>query len=147
MDSNFSSHREIIRRIHGLIVFNFNLQAIVPYRYVTLCYSPSPVRTEDGYKDVLKNRRVALLDYWASRSIFDSCAIFFCSFLLICEALMTVLWDVAPCGMVDVYKRFRGLCCLLHQGDDFWNVGKLLPDCTALQPTRQPFSYSSPLEP
>jgi hypothetical protein len=28
-----------------------------------------------------------------------------------------------------------------------WNVGKLLPDCTALQPRRQPSSYSPPWEP
>jgi hypothetical protein len=30
---------------------------------------------------------------------------------------------------------------------DIWNVGKLLPDYTALQPRRQPSSYSPPWEP
>jgi hypothetical protein len=30
---------------------------------------------------------------------------------------------------------------------DFWNIGKLLPDYTALQPRRQPSSYSLPWEP
>jgi hypothetical protein len=30
---------------------------------------------------------------------------------------------------------------------DLWNVGKLLPDYTALQPRRQPSSYSLPWEP
>jgi hypothetical protein len=30
---------------------------------------------------------------------------------------------------------------------DLWNVGKLLPDYTALQPGRQPSSYSPPWEP
>jgi hypothetical protein len=48
---------------------------------------------------------------------------------------MAVFWVVAP-------------CCLHHQGDewddggskDLWNVGKLLPDYTALQPKRQPSS-------
>jgi hypothetical protein len=38
-----------------------------------------------------------------------------------------------------------------HQCDagskDLWNVGKVLPDYTALQPRRQPSSYSSPWEP
>jgi hypothetical protein len=42
-----------------------------------------------------------------------------------------------------------------HHGDrpddggrkDLWNVGKLLLDYTALQPTRQPSSYSPPWEP
>jgi hypothetical protein len=30
---------------------------------------------------------------------------------------MTVLWDVAPCSLVDIYRRFRGVYCLHHQGD------------------------------
>jgi hypothetical protein len=33
---------------------------------------------------------------------------------------MAVFWVVAPCSLVEVYQRFR-------------NVGKLLPDYTALQ--------------
>jgi hypothetical protein len=31
---------------------------------------------------------------------------------------MTVFWDVAPCCLVKVYRRFRGAYCLHHQGDD-----------------------------
>jgi hypothetical protein len=31
---------------------------------------------------------------------------------------MTVFWDVAPCSLVEVYQRFRGAYCLLHQGDE-----------------------------
>jgi hypothetical protein len=27
-------------------------------------------------------------------------------------------WDVAPCSLVEVYRRFRGACCLHYQGDD-----------------------------
>jgi hypothetical protein len=68
---------------------------------------------------------------------------------------MAVLWVVEPCSLVEVYQRIRGPCCLHHQGDrrddggskDLWNVGKLLPDYTVLQPRRQPSSYSSPWEP
>jgi hypothetical protein len=30
---------------------------------------------------------------------------------------------------------------------DLWNAGKLLPDYTALQPRKQPSSYSPPWEP
>jgi hypothetical protein len=64
---------------------------------------------------------------------------------------MAVFWVVAPCSLVEVYQRFRGPCCLRHQRDggnkDLWNVGKLLPDYTALQPRRKPSSYSSPWEP
>jgi hypothetical protein len=27
-----------------------------------------------------------------------------------------VFWNVAPCSLVEVYRRFRGACCLRHQG-------------------------------
>jgi hypothetical protein len=29
-----------------------------------------------------------------------------------------VFWVVAPCSLVEVYRRFRGACCLHHQGDE-----------------------------
>jgi hypothetical protein len=45
-----------------------------------------------------------------------------------------VFWVVAPCSLVEVYQRFRGPCCLHHQGDEYkddvggsklmWNVGQ-----------------------
>jgi hypothetical protein len=31
---------------------------------------------------------------------------------------MAVFWVAAPCGLVEVYQRFRGPCCLHHQGDE-----------------------------
>jgi hypothetical protein len=62
---------------------------------------------------------------------------------------MAVFWVVAPCSLVEVCQRFRGpipRAQLTHRPDDggskdLWNVGKLLPDYTALQPRRQPSSY------
>jgi hypothetical protein len=70
---------------------------------------------------------------------------------------MAVFWVVSPCILVEIYQRFRGPCCLHHQGDEtrpddgsskvLWNVGKFLPDYTALQPRRQPSSYQPPWEP
>jgi hypothetical protein len=30
---------------------------------------------------------------------------------------IAVFWVVAPCSLVEVYQRFRGTCCLHHQGD------------------------------
>jgi hypothetical protein len=30
---------------------------------------------------------------------------------------MTVFWDVAPCSLVEVYRRFRVVYYLHHQGD------------------------------
>jgi hypothetical protein len=32
---------------------------------------------------------------------------------------MAVFWVVAPCSLVEVYQRFRGPCCLHHQGDRY----------------------------
>jgi hypothetical protein len=32
---------------------------------------------------------------------------------------MAVFWVVAPCSLVEVYHRFRGPCCLHHQGYEF----------------------------
>jgi hypothetical protein len=29
---------------------------------------------------------------------------------------MAVFWVIAPCSLVEVYERFRGPCCLQHQG-------------------------------
>jgi hypothetical protein len=67
---------------------------------------------------------------------------------------MAVFWVVPPCNLVQVYRRFRGLYRLHHQGDvfiitdrlhggstDLWNFGKLVPIYAALQPIRQPSSY------
>jgi hypothetical protein len=55
---------------------------------------------------------------------------------------MAVFRVVAPCSLLDVYRRFRGACCLHHQGSkDLWNIGKLLPDYSALQPRKQPSYY------
>jgi hypothetical protein len=31
---------------------------------------------------------------------------------------MAVFWVVAPCILVEVYRRFGGACCLHYQGDD-----------------------------
>jgi hypothetical protein len=66
---------------------------------------------------------------------------------------IAVFWVVAPWSLVEVYQRSRGPCCLHHHhpddggSKDLWNVGKLLPDYTAIQPRRQPSSYSPQCEP
>jgi hypothetical protein len=64
---------------------------------------------------------------------------------------MAVFWVVASSSLAEVYWRVRSSCCL-HQGVDggsnnFWNVGKLLPDYISQHPRRQPSSYSPPWEP
>jgi hypothetical protein len=30
---------------------------------------------------------------------------------------MAVFWVLAPWSLVEAYRRFRGTCCLHHQGD------------------------------
>jgi hypothetical protein len=66
------------------------------------------------------------------------------------EVLMAVtvkrvfLYDVAPCNLVDVYRRsiltdrLRGLIFDLENGDSMFlrNVGELPPNCTRFHPTR-----------
>jgi hypothetical protein len=37
--------------------------------------------------------------------------------LMAASMKMTVFWVVAPCSLVEVYRRLRGACCLHHQGD------------------------------
>jgi hypothetical protein len=58
---------------------------------------------------------------------------------------MAVLWVVAPCSLVEVYRRFRGACCLYHQGDKYsspwWQ--KQQADYTAQHPKRQSSSRVS----
>jgi hypothetical protein len=64
---------------------------------------------------------------------------------------ISVFWVVVPCSLVEIYRRFRGACCLHYQGAlsmeaaSTSDVGKLLPDFKA-QPRRQPSSYSPPWE-
>jgi hypothetical protein len=64
---------------------------------------------------------------------------------------MAVFWVVAPCSLVEVYQRFRGAASInrpdVGGSKVLWNVGKLLPYYTALQPRIQPSSYSPPWEP
>jgi hypothetical protein len=60
---------------------------------------------------------------------------------------MAVLRTVALYNLT-VYRRFRGI----HRPDNgsrkyLWNISRLLPDITAQQPIRQPFSYSPMREP
>jgi hypothetical protein len=49
-----------------------------------------------------------------------------CTWFAIFEVLtaasmkMAVFCIVAPCSLVEVYRHFRGACCLHHQGDESW---------------------------
>jgi hypothetical protein len=31
---------------------------------------------------------------------------------------MVLFWVIMPCSLVEVFRRFRGACCLHHQGDE-----------------------------
>jgi hypothetical protein len=58
---------------------------------------------------------------------------------------MAVFWVVAPCSLVEVYRRFRGACRLHHQGDKRGLLIALMMETTLLhykaqQPIRQPSS-------
>jgi hypothetical protein len=83
----------------------------------------------------------------------DISIIFLVRFQVLTAACMkiTVFRGVAPCSLVEVYRRFRGSCCLHRQGSlhhradgaggkNLWSVGKRLPDDTAQHPRRQLFA-------
>lgn len=54
---------------------------------------------------------------------------------------MALSWVVVKC-LADVYRRFRGACCILWSGRcALWNVGKFVADYTEKQPTRNPSYY------
>jgi hypothetical protein len=45
---------------------------------------------------------------------------------------MTAFWDIAPCNLIEVDRRFRGAYCLHHHGDH--RLFQLLRDYTAQIP-------------
>jgi hypothetical protein len=65
---------------------------------------------------------------------------------------MPVFWDVAPCSLVEINRRFRSTCFLHHHHPQWWrhkhlwNVGQFLPDYTEQHLRRQSSSYSPPWE-
>jgi hypothetical protein len=59
---------------------------------------------------------------------------------------MVVFWVVAPCSLIEVYRRFRGSAVSIISDKHLWYFGKAVPVYTAQQPTRQPSSYSPPSE-
>jgi len=68
---------------------------------------------------------------------------------------MTVFWATAPCSLLEVDKRFRGVYRLHYQGDESLLIGskrlsnsRHLPrDYTAQYPRTLSFSYSPTWEP
>jgi hypothetical protein len=34
---------------------------------------------------------------------------------------MAVFWDVAPCSLTDIDRRFREVYCFYHQDDETWD--------------------------
>jgi hypothetical protein len=55
---------------------------------------------------------------------------------------MTIFWDVVPCSLLEVYRRFRGACCLHHQGVEQAASEEFL----ARQTTRRNISEDSRLQ-
>jgi hypothetical protein len=73
-------------------------------------------------------------------------------FLTATSMKTAVFYVVALCSLVEVYRHFRGACCLHHHvthcpdyggSTNLWNIGKLLPDYTEQPPRRQPSCYIS----
>jgi hypothetical protein len=63
---------------------------------------------------------------------------------------MAAFWFVAPCRIVRVYQRFRGLYDVHHCPDGggsrlFWNISKLLPEDAAQRPRIKNLFYKLPV--
>jgi hypothetical protein len=72
---------------------------------LTLCFTQSGSRSSPGLQ----------LTNWCLSSII--CTVGF-EVLTAVSTKMAVFWVVAPSSLVEGYQRFRGPCCLHHQGDD-----------------------------
>jgi hypothetical protein len=59
-----------------------------------------------------------LKGYMNPRIIDNTVMTLFCSVIYVSQPKMAIFWIVAPCSLVEVYRRFRGACCLHYQGDD-----------------------------
>jgi hypothetical protein len=64
---------------------------------------------------------------------------------------VAVFWLLAPCGLAEVCRRFRGFCCLHHRPDNggskhLLNVGKILSDHTAQQPEDSHLHFEETLD-
>jgi hypothetical protein len=42
---------------------------------------------------------------------------------------MTVFWDVAPCSLAEVYRRFRGACCLHTNISEVPTASVIMTEC------------------
>jgi hypothetical protein len=50
--------------------------------------------------------------------------------LMVASMKMTAFWDVAPCSLVEVDRRFRGVYCLHYQDDEWRRYSPLKRLCT-----------------
>jgi DNA gyrase inhibitor GyrI len=59
-----------------------------------------------------------------------------------CVKKIAIFWDVAPCSLVEVYRRFRGACCLIALMIEAENTSETWVNF--YQTTLQSSSYSPP---
>jgi hypothetical protein len=60
------------------------------------------------------------------------------------EFKMAVFWVVVPCSLVEVYRRFRGTCCLHHQGATTQKTAPLILTAVRTRnPTEPQVNYAS----
>jgi hypothetical protein len=63
-------------------------------------------------------------------------------FLTAANKKFRVFWDVLPCSQIDVDRRFRGVCCLHHQGpEDSELLLIIIFSCILLRPLRSKYSF------
>jgi hypothetical protein len=53
---------------------------------------------------------------------------------------MAVFWDIVPCSLVAIYRRFRGAYSLYHHGEEYDAGEKVRLDTGATPLKRRPIS-------
>jgi hypothetical protein len=85
----------------------------------------------------------SILDYkllWMNERILSQSPYYLVRFHVLAASIMkmTVFWDAAPCSLIEIYRRFRGVT---HRPDDgsskhLWNISQILWHYTVKYPTR-----------
>jgi hypothetical protein len=129
---------------YSILILSFHLQFGLP---ISLCEQTFPTTLScmlylylSSSQDRSVSQSVTRLDNWCSDSQHGSIFL-----------KMTAFWDLAPCNLTEVDRRFTGVYCLHHQGNDrgsthLWN-GLLQWDYMAMYSRTLSSSYSLLWEP
>jgi hypothetical protein len=94
-----------------------NEDCVLSYIYIYIYIHCPETNARDSkdllfYSDKKKSHLIQIsAAYYESTSLYSILEHHICS-------KVAAFWVVATCSLVEVYQRFRGPCCLHHQGDE-----------------------------